>query len=144
MCLVFVVSGPSVAKCPNFGVYGSWYISEIREHDKLRWMGLMGHRSLKRTVLFGDAPLGCLHSIPSRSLVVLVLFPSSCYLPHLLRPWLHCFSLQSHITKADRQKHSWNSSGNTKVKKVHGKVVCVCTLPHKALQYIVNLCHRSI
>lgn len=43
----------------------------------------------------------------------------------LLRPWLHCFSLQSHITKADREKHSWSSDGNTKVQKAHGKVVCV-------------------
>ena len=43
----------------------------------------------------------------------------------LLRPWLHCFSLQSRITKADREKHSWSSDGNTKVKKAHGKVVCV-------------------
>ena len=40
----------------------------------------------------------------------------------VLSPWLHCFSLQSRITKADREKHQWSSEGNTKVKKKDGKV----------------------
>lgn len=95
-----------------------------------RWMGLMGHRSLKLYYLeirnlasLQDKtvpPWCCTNGkLPGSS-------PPVELLPlWLLRPWLHCFSLQSHITKADCEKHSWSSDGNTKVKTAHGKVVCV-------------------
>lgn len=51
-------------------------------------------------------------------------FPSLILAHHheSLRPWLNLFTLQSRITAADRRKHSWNSAGNTKVKKVDGKI----------------------
>ncbi|CAK9076947.1 Putative rhamnose biosynthetic enzyme 1 [Durusdinium trenchii] len=49
------------------------------------WMGLFGHRSLKRTVIFGDAP------------------------------FIHMFSLAARVTQADREKHQWSSDGNMKV-----------------------------
>mmetsp|Transcript_85335 Transcript_85335/g.135247 ORF Transcript_85335/g.135247 Transcript_85335/m.135247 type:complete len:372 (+) Transcript_85335:17-1132(+) len=51
------------------------------------WMGLFGHRSLKRTVLWGNWP------------------------------YAHLFSLQSHIARADRERFKWNSAGNTKISK---------------------------
>ncbi|CAK9010184.1 unnamed protein product, partial [Durusdinium trenchii] len=51
------------------------------------WMGLFGHRSMKRTMLFGNAP------------------------------WLHMFSLQSKIRQSDRDQQKWSSEGNTKVKQ---------------------------
>ncbi|CAK9073240.1 unnamed protein product, partial [Durusdinium trenchii] len=51
------------------------------------WMGLMGHRSLKRTVIFGDAP------------------------------WIFLFSLGAKVTAADRNKFKWNSEGNVRVTK---------------------------
>ncbi|CAL1141668.1 unnamed protein product [Cladocopium goreaui] len=57
------------------------------------WMGLFGHRSLKRSYVFGSLP------------------------------WLHMISVQSKVTEQDRQKFKWNSSGVVKktIKKVKGK-----------------------
>ncbi|CAL1157826.1 unnamed protein product [Cladocopium goreaui] len=57
------------------------------------WMGLFGHRSLKRSMAFG----------------------TSC--------WAHMLSLQARLTKADREEHRWSSAGNTKVtRNRQGKV----------------------
>ena len=37
------------------------------------------------------------------------------------RPYAHLFSLQSHITRADRERFKWNSAGNTISKTRDGK-----------------------
>lgn len=79
------------------------------------WMGLFGHRSLKRTVCFGNP----------------------C--------WLHMLSLQARITRDDRNKHEWSSNGNTKISRAgDGRIKSVSGGPKlKSTQsYPMSFCAR--
>ena len=92
-----------------------------------RWMGLFGHRSLKRTLLWGNAYLCCNKlqiTCTSKILYASTISEVSnqqnkAHSVDNPRPWTNLFSLQSHIRRADRERFNWTSEGNTKITRTN-------------------------
>lgn len=111
-------------------------------------MGLFGHRSLKRTILWGTAQLPC-----NRTNVEINCSLYSYWTCHLLRPWIHMFSLQSHVRAEDRARFKWTSEGNVNIQRTksgviknvsHGSMyVCFTWYTHMSCHHtMLTLCLR--